>query len=594
MPTPKARADRDRSERIDMDVSRTIDNIVLQRVAESPSLPSSFLNQMDFDHVFSLDSIWTQPQLPTYGRLESVQGMVHTAVKTSTEVVHGLSDFKRKRLLATSFAKTDDQLVDCAMRQLKEIVLFQPLDSRLGRALLDVSGKLVPESTIATSFIDAVAGKAPGTIAKRVADYHRFARWAVDGGHCYPMNISETVVYEYAKYLQMSGASATSLQSFLKAIGFFEHHIGFARADVAHIISGSVSGVSRTMLAGKRELKQAPPLTADGLYALEKYVCEAADVEACIGGFLIFCLLASARFADAARAESVHLDMSGHISLLETSTLKFKTAHTAGKEARNIALPMLALGNGLYEQDSWAWTWVRARKREKLDEFKFLMPAWNEATSTWLDRPMTSGEGVYFLREMLCHSGMSEAQASTYSTHTLKATALSWAATSGAMSVDERRIMGHHFDARLAMPLLYSRDALAEIRTKLWRILDSIRRGIFDPDATRAARIAAQTLQDAEHVDVGDYSDESVDPLELGASETLPVPQAKVSAYNGPLTGDNFKSCLQHILSGVLHIALDSETLACSRRVTANYKKPTFDFETACDFPLCAQCAQHS
>ena len=103
------------------------------------------------------------------------------------------------------------------MRQLKEIGwLFQPQDSRLGRALLDVSGKLVPETAIATSFIDAVAGKAPGTIAKRVADYHRFARWAVDGGRCYPMNISETVVYDYAKYLQMSGGSATSLPVFYK------------------------------------------------------------------------------------------------------------------------------------------------------------------------------------------------------------------------------------------------------------------------------------------------------------------------------------------------------------------------------------------
>ena len=63
--------------------------------------------------------------------------------------------------------------------------------------------------------------------------------------------------------------------------------------------SGRVNGVSRTMLSGKRELKQAPPLTADALYALEKHVCECNDVEACIGGFMIFCLLASARFADA-------------------------------------------------------------------------------------------------------------------------------------------------------------------------------------------------------------------------------------------------------------------------------------------------------
>lgn len=284
-PTPKAHAGGRSRQVVDLDVSRTINNLVLHSVAASPDLPAPFWNQLEFDHVYSLDSIWKQPQLPSYGRFEAVHGIVHSAPSLPDDPQHGLSDFKRKRLLATAFAKTDDQLVDCAMRQLKEIVLFQPQDSRLGRALLDVSGKLVPETAIATSFIDAVAGKAPGTVAKRVADYHRFARWAVDGGRCYPMNISETVVYDYAKHLQISGGSATSLQSFIKAIGFFEHHIGFAKVDVAHIISGRVAGVSKTMLAGKRELKQAPPLTADGLYALEKYVCNCNDVEACIGGF---------------------------------------------------------------------------------------------------------------------------------------------------------------------------------------------------------------------------------------------------------------------------------------------------------------------
>ena len=96
---------------------------------------------MNFDNVFSLDSIWRRPQLPIYRRFESVQGVVHSAVSLHEEPVQGVSDFKRKRLLATAFAKTDDQLVDCTMRQLREIVLFQPLDSRLGRALLDFSRK---------------------------------------------------------------------------------------------------------------------------------------------------------------------------------------------------------------------------------------------------------------------------------------------------------------------------------------------------------------------------------------------------------------------------------------------------------------------
>ena len=42
VPTAKARADRNLAETVDMDVSRTIDNLVIQQVAGSSSLPSSF------------------------------------------------------------------------------------------------------------------------------------------------------------------------------------------------------------------------------------------------------------------------------------------------------------------------------------------------------------------------------------------------------------------------------------------------------------------------------------------------------------------------------------------------------------------------
>ena len=579
---------------VDPLVSRSIDKLVQDRLADSVKTHSSFLDSMALDSAFSMDRIWKMPQMPDFGRFETLSAAAAPKPVQGPETLPTSFQFRKKRLLATSFARSDDQLEMNALRKLREIVLFRPQDSRLGRALMDIAGRLVPEETIRTSFSDCVAGKAPGTIAKRVADYHRFARWAVETGRCGPMQLTEPILYEYAQHMKTSGASATSLQSFLKAIGFFEHHIGFADCDVAFAISGRVSGVSKTMLATKRELQQAPPMTADDVYKLEKHVCTANDKDACIGGFFLFTLYASARFADAARATSVRLDMADHIALLESSTLKFKTASTAGNEMRNVALPMLALGSGLYQASCWGEAWLKARKSERLDHMSCLMPAWSEVSMCWLQRPMTSGEGLWFLREMLVEAGIPESQALQYSTHTLKSTCLSWAATSGAMDFDQRRIMGRHFDSRLAMPLLYSRDALAEIQTKLWRILKAVRDGLFDPDASRAQRIANATMnQDDDDSAEEVISDESCEPEDLELSEHLRVEEPIEDSGRKMISKEDFETCLQHTLSGVIHAKLDSDTLACSRKISKNFVRPKCKYDEVGNFPFCSQCATH-
>ena len=581
---------------VDPLVSRSINRLVQDRLSESLKQPANFLDTMSFDAAFSLDKIWKAPQLPDYGRFEALSAVALEAPVQSAETSSLSFQFRKKRLLAASFARTDDQLEMNAMRKLREIVLYRPQDSRLGRALLDVAGRLVLEQTIQSSFADSVAGKAPGTIAKRVADYHRFSRWAVENGICGPMQLSEPVLYQYAQHLKNTGASATSLQSFLKAVGFFEHHIGFAGADVAVAISGRVTGISKTLLATKRELHQAPPMTADDVYKLERFVCHANDKDACIGGFLLFTLFASARFADAARATSVRLDTADHIALLESSTLKFKTASSAGNEMRNVALPMLALGSGLYVEYCWGERWLDARKAEKLDTFPCLMPAWSEVAMGWLTRPMTSGEGVWHLRELLVAAGVEEDRSLLYSTHTMKSTCLSWAATSGAMDFDQRRIMGHHFDSRLAMPLLYSRDALAEIQTKLWRVLKAIRDGLFDPDASRAQRIAMATMghDDDEPPDAHEpVSDESCEPEDLELGEHLQVAAPCDEDNRKAISREDFESCLQHTLSGVIHAKLDNMTLACSRKISKNFIRPKCRYEEIFDFPFCRQCATH-
>ena len=76
-----------------------------------------------------------------------------------------------------------------------------------------------------------------------------------------------------------------------------------------------------------------------------------------------------------------------------------------------------------------------------------------------------------------------------YTSHSLKATALSWSAKSGTMSYEERLTPGHHVHPKLGMALLYSRDAMAEIMVKVRRVVRAIASGAFSPDLPRAQRV---------------------------------------------------------------------------------------------------------
>ena len=104
----------------------------------------------------------------------------------------------------------------------------------------------------------------------------------------------------------------------------------------------------------------------------------------------------------------------------------------------------------------------------------------------------TTAESSLWLRDILVTVVLDAAGAEGFSTHSLKATCLSWAAKAGSLSLEDV-IMGHRSPQAKKSRLVYSRDALADVMVKLWRVVDSIRKGHFKPDASRANRIAMAT-----------------------------------------------------------------------------------------------------
>lgn len=256
-------------------------------------------------------------------------------------------------LLAMRFAQSDDQLLENALVKARELILFHLEDTRLGCSLLDRAGRLVSDFEMKTSIRDSFVGKAVGTILKRLTDYHRFARWVCMNGLCRPLAPTESAIYKYLCFLRTTGASATSGKSFVKAVWFLDFHVGLLSIDVKKVMVGRVHGASKALESTKRPLKQSPILTSDMVYKLEMLIHNVTNSEACILGFLLFCLFASARFADATKCKTMTLQVFEHVSLIETGTMEFKSPV---EEKKMILLPLLALGQALYGS-SWGTIW---------------------------------------------------------------------------------------------------------------------------------------------------------------------------------------------------------------------------------------------
>ena len=283
--------------------------------------------------------------------------------------------------------------------------------------------------------------------------------------------------------------SLESGDSFVKAYKFMMHLTG-ARPNPC--VSARVEGVAKSMAARKRPLWQAPELPVVGVSAVENFVLDSQEFfKVVVGGFILFCLFASARWSDAARATGLVFDESSSgLILIETSTRHYKTK---AKDRKDAVLPLIALGNGL-EQPAWGLRWIKIRNQLGLDSASCLMPAVTSA-GTFRSRPMTAAEGTLWLREILHVQGV-PGNLELYSSHSLKATALSWTAKSCAMTYEERLTQGHHCSPKQGMALLYSRDALAEILTKVARVVRAIQKGDFEPDLPRAERVARALCDD--------------------------------------------------------------------------------------------------
>ena len=89
--------------------------------------------------------------------------------------------------------------------------------------------------------------------------------------------------------------------------------------------------------------------------------------------------------------------------------------------------------------------------------------------------------------------------------HSAKATALSWCAKHG-LPVSTRRMLGSHKEIGDKIVLVYSRDALSEPLRRLDEVITQIRIGKFHPDVGRSGMVASSPMYSSEESEP-DWSD---------------------------------------------------------------------------------------
>ena len=471
---------------------------------------------------------------------------------------------------------------------LKTMLAYDYSATLLGGMLLQASPD---QQAMSLVLEDTFRRKASSTVYKRVRAYWRYYCWARQerGMEKQALVPSEESLYRYLSAMRESGRGATSGESFVQSVNFLHAMVTFVHYQPASL-SNRVKGVAFDMFCKKQPLCQARQLSVPEVRRLENMVISPlSEAMGVIAGYLMFCMATSCRFGDALFATNFEVIKDEGTVVIRAGTLVHKTSST--KERRTKFLPLMGLGKFMHD-DPWAEHWMSLRASANMDQFlPVVMPSYNEMQGRWQRCAMTTAEGSQWLRDML--SVKQQVKGSRLSSHSLKVTLLTWGSLSGLLSQQEQRVMGHHMDPGSTSALTYSRDALSSVLAKTAVIVQHVKAGSFDPDASVAKRVSLAVKGLMEQVDEHDQEwkppeeDQDVSSSESEvASETLEDPEEIEQQAR------NTCELVRHQVSGVLHILVEEQgsELLCGRKLGLAYMAVA-ESESA-DAPMCRQCSK--
>ena len=358
--------------------------------------------------------------------------------------------------------------------------------SGVGRQCLDSSGTLRPD--MEDTLTSVVGTRSPSTIVKRCNAVLAYQRWLATWVDAPAVPLSEPLVWDYLVHLRNSGAAATKAMSFIQTIRFCQHVLQVDGAD-QRAPSRRLVGQSELQASLKGPTKQARPLTVKEVRTLQKFMADPSKdlQERLICSHLVLMVYTRSRNSDLAYVEDISHDhavregrdeFSGFIQF---ATRYHKSARSV--EAKSLLMPIIACGESV-GPEPWLDLWMSLRKKAGLPTSGRLEGAVMPAPDLvrpggWLVRPISCAETTRLLRAYLA------CEDSDLKSHSLKRTALSWAAKAG-VDREQRRLLGRHASAVQGSDSIYATDLMVDPVRALGAVVKLIRKDQFLPDGDRA------------------------------------------------------------------------------------------------------------
>lgn len=326
----------------------------------------------------------------------------------------------------------------------------------------------------------------------------------------------------YLQQLRDLGAPCTKGSSALSAFRFAFHLLGFNGLGPA-LNSRRLIGICELMLSQKRLLKQALVLTVTQVKGLHKSLRDTSlhVMDRAVIAYILFALYGRCRNSDLLMIHSVEPDFTEAGGYVTIQTSNHKTGRLASLKTRlmPIVIPARGVDGRIWVGDALgAFESAGVDLQTPIDGPLLHAPMGDPGV--FMERGLKASEVSSMVRKFVCCPEPSAAASrDSVSSHSLKATALSWCARYG-LSPAVRSLLGRRASSLNETYAIYSRDLVCSPVADLQMVIDVIADGNFSPDSQRSEFFRKDHASVAHEGELGSHADVPGD--EMGPCQTEP------------------------------------------------------------------------
>ena len=370
-----------------------------------------------------------------------------------------------RNLADMDFIQSREKQMKEALLKMKCVLEIGWEFSGVGRLCIDSMG--TPRADMEETLVSIVGTRSPSTVIKRCNAVLAYQRWLITWVDVVAFPFSEQMVWDYLVDLRNCGAAATKALSFIQTLRFCQYVLQVDGAEEC-VASRRLVGQSEIQASLKGPTKQARPLTVAEVRKLQKFMADPTNdlKERLICSHLVLMVYTRSRNSDLAHVHDISHDSTlkdGHdkfSGFIQFTTRYHKSARSV--ETKSLLMPIIACGESV-GPEPWLDVWMALRKKAGL------------ATSG----PISCAETTRLLRAFL------QCDDPDLKSHSLKRTALSWAAKAG-LDREHRRLLGRHASAVQGSDSVYATDLMVDPVRALGAVVKLIREDRFKPDGDRA------------------------------------------------------------------------------------------------------------